>query len=331
MAAKSPRLGRGLKLALGLVVSALFLYATFRTVSVAKVGNALAAARPEWLFIALLFVALAYALKILRWLIMLRSLGARIGFRDAAPPFLGGVAFNNILPLRAGDVIRVLAFQRFTGVPASGQIGTLALERLMDLLVLTGLLFATLSFWPVDVLDEALLAALRLVALGAMAAVLLFILAPAPLRWTVRRTEHRLPRLRPAGEALLRLSDAVATLSRPVFLARVLVLSLLAWIAEGGVYFAVGHALGVADDPQVALLALSVGTLSTMIPSSPGYVGTFHYFAAKVVGAFGAGAVGATAYAVLVHALLWVSTTSVGFLALALSGMQFRQKEAQQQ
>ena len=54
-----------------------------------------------------------------------------------------------------------------TGVPPSGQLGSLALERLMDVLVLTIILFATLSFWQVTQLDETLLAGLRLVALSA--------------------------------------------------------------------------------------------------------------------------------------------------------------------
>jgi uncharacterized protein (TIRG00374 family) len=331
MADTPARSYRGLKLTLGLLISALFLYATFRTVSLARVADALSGARPEWVVGALLFIALAYALKIFRWLTMLRSLGATIGFREAAAPFLGGVAFNNVLPLRAGDIIRVLAFQRFTGVPPSGQMGSLVLERLMDLLVLTSFLFATLSFWRVDVLDATLLAGLRIVALAAVVAVLLFILAPGPIRLVVRWMEGRIPRLRGAGEALLRLSDAVATLSRPAFLARIVLLSVVAWLAEGGAYLAVGRALGISDHPQVALLALSVGTLATMIPSSPGYVGTFHYFASKVVAAFGAGAVAATAYAVLIHALLWLSTTSIGFLALAYSGIGMKPKEAKQQ
>jgi len=321
---------RGIRLALGLLISALFLYATFRTVPLGRLADALAAARPQWIVAALAFIVLAYTLKILRWLTMLRSLGARIGFREAAAPFLGGVAFNNVLPLRAGDVLRVVAFQRFTGVPPSGQLGTLTLERLMDLLVLTGILFLTLSVWQVEVLDEALLAGLRLVALAAVAAVLLFILAPGPIRLVVRWIEARVPRLAGVGESLLRLSDAVARLSRPLFLLRIALLSIIAWLAEGGAYFAVGKALGVGDHPQVALLALSVGTLATMIPSSPGYVGTFHFFVAKVVGAFGAGSVAAAAYAVLIHALLWLSTTGCGFLALTLAGMGLRREEVRQ-
>jgi len=104
----------------------------------------------------------------------------------------------------------------------------------------------------------------------------------------------------------------------------VTLVSFLAWIAEGSAYFAVGQALGVAASPQAALLAVSVGTLSTIIPSSPGYVGTFHYFTARVATAFGATVVGAAAYAISIHALLWLTTTATGFLLLGLAGLKDR-------
>lgn len=314
--------GRVVKLALGLAISAVFLYATLRAVPFAGVVAALASARPEWIAASLGFVALAYALKIYRWVTMLRSLGSTVTVGEAATPFLGGVAFNNVLPFRAGDVIRVVAFQRFTGIPASGQIGTLVLERLLDLFVLMAFLFATVNYLDEAVLDEALLAGLKLAALAVAAGILIFIAAPGTIRIAVRWAEGRVPKLRPAGEALLRLSGAVATLSRPLFIVRVTALSILAWLAEGGAFYAVGRALGVAPSVEAALLALSVGTLSTIIPSSPGYVGTFHYFTARTLAGFGAGQVGATAYAILIHAILWLSITASGFLLLALSGLR---------
>ncbi len=315
-------LGRGLKLGLGLAISAVFLYATLRAVPFGKVVAALASARPEWIAASLGFVALAYLLKICRWVTMLRSLGSAVTVGEAATPFLGGVAFNNVLPFRAGDVIRVVAFQRFTGIPASGQIGTLVLERLLDLFVLMALLFATVNYLEGAVLDETMLAGLKLAALAVAAGILLFVAAPGVIRIAVRWGEARVPKLRPAGEALLRLSEAVSTLSRPLLIARVTALSILAWLAEGGAFYAVGRALGVAPSVEAALLALSVGTLSTIIPSSPGYVGTFHYFTAQALAGFGASEVGATAYAILIHAILWLSITASGFLLLALSGMR---------
>lgn len=316
----APARARGVKLALGLLISAVFLYATLRAVPFAKVLDALGEARPQWIAAALGCILIAYLLKIYRWTLMLRTVGGNVRLAEAATPFLGGVAFNNVLPFRAGDVIRIVAFQRFTGVPASGQLGTLLLERLLDLFVLMAILFATVSFWQITALDETLLSGARMAALAIAAAILMFVVAPSPIRLVVRWAEARLPKLRPAGEALLRLSDAVATLSRPLFLARVTSISLLAWLAEGAAFLMVGLALGVAPTAPAALLAVSIGTLSTIIPSSPGYVGTFHYFTAKAVLAFGAGAVGAAAYAILIHALLWLTTTASGFLLLGLGG-----------
>jgi len=322
--------GRAVKLGLGLIISAVFLYGTVRTVPLDKVGAALAGAKPQWIAISLGFIAIAYSLKIYRWVTMLRSLGSTVSLGTAAVPFLGGVAFNNVLPFRAGDVIRVMAFQRFTGIPASGQIGTLVLERLLDLFVLMAFLFATVTYLQTDVLDETLLTGLKLAALAVAAAILVFIAAPRSIRIVVRWVEGRIPKLRAAGEAFLRLSDAVATLSRPAFIARVTGISILAWLAEGGAFYSVGMALGIAATPEAALLALSVGTLSTIIPSSPGYVGTFHYFTARTVSGFGASEVGATAFAVLIHAILWLSITATGFLLLALSGLRPRQAVAGQ-
>ncbi|HZF43530.1 MAG TPA: lysylphosphatidylglycerol synthase transmembrane domain-containing protein [Sphingomonadaceae bacterium] len=313
-----------LKLGLGVAISIVFLYATLATVPISSVLNALAGAQPNWIVASLGFIFLAYVLKTYRWTLMLRMLGARITVAQAATPFVGGVAFNNVLPFRAGDVIRVIAFQRFTGVPPSGQLGTLLLERLLDLFVLMIFLFATVSFWRITAIDASVLAGARWAALAVALSILLFLAAPRPIRAVVAWADGRWPRLRGAGEALLRLSDALSSLSRPLFLLRVTLVSFLAWIAEGSAYFAVGQALGVAASPQAALLAVSVGTLSTIIPSSPGYVGTFHYFTARVATAFGATVVGAAAYAISIHALLWLTTTATGFLLLGLAGLKDR-------
>lgn len=322
--ARGSKRGRALKLGVGVAISVAFLWATLSAVDFDAVGATLAQARPEWLAASLGFVLIAYLLKIYRWAAMLRSLGATIGFGQAAVPFMGGVALNNILPFRAGDVIRVTAFQRFTGVPPSGQLGTLLLERLLDLFVVMGILFVSITAWDTDALDPTLLSSIRLAALAVVVGILVFIAAPAPIRFVVRWAEARLPRLRAVGEALLRLSDAVSALSRPLFLLRITALSILVWLAEGGAFYAVGQALGIAPSVEATLIALSVGTLSTIIPSSPGYVGTFHFFTAKVVAAFGASQSGAAAYAILIHALLWTSTTVAGFLLLAMSGLRGR-------
>ena len=315
-----PRRGRLLQLVAGLLISLVFVYALLSRVPLAQVGAALERARPPLVGAALCGIAFSYSLRTQRWAMMLRSLGANVRFAEAAVPLMGCVALNNVLPLRAGDVMRIVAFRRLTKVPPSMQLGSLVLERLLDIATLMAILFATLALQRGTGLQPRIREGLEAVALAAVLAVAGFLAAPAPLRLIVRGVEARVPRLKPAGESLLRLSEAIKALSRPGLLARLAGLSALAWLGEGSAYVCIALALGVGHTVPAGLLALGLGTLATTIPSSPGYVGTFHYFAALALTQTGAAPALAAAFAILIHAVLWVSTTATGFLLMLAAG-----------
>lgn len=321
-AARTMQAGRrsfapALKLALGLAISGLFLYALLSKAPLREVGAAIDHANLGWVAASLAAVCLAYALKTQRWVLMLRSLGGEVGLRQALTPLMGSVALNNVLPFRAGDVVRVVAFRRYTGVQPSMQLGTVILERLLDIAALLAILLAVTSIWRVQDLGQGVLMGMRLIAGVAFVAMAGFALAPRPLRLLVRAAGSRL-RFGRAGEALLRFGDALERLSSPVLLLRLAAFSLLAWLAEGVAYIAVARGVGAPDPVGAGLLALGLGTLSTTIPSSPGYVGTFHYFAALALMSLGADQAMATAFAILIHGILWLTTTSVGFLLMLL-------------
>jgi uncharacterized protein (TIRG00374 family) len=316
------RRGRVVRLAVGLAISALFIWALFSRVPLDRVGAALSQLRPSFVFAALGALAVAYALRCQRWAMMLRCLGAEVGFADAAIPLMSCVALNNVLPLRAGDVVRIVAFRRLTKVGPSMQLGSLVLERLLDVATLMAILGAVLALSRVTSLQPALRAGLGVMAGATVAAVALFLAAPAPIRLIVRAAETRLPKLRAPGESLLRLSEAITALSRPAQLARLAGVSLAAWLCEGAAYVAIARSLGVEHSLPAGLTALGLGTLATSIPSSPGYVGTFHYFAALALSQFGAAPALAAAYALLIHALLWLSTTTVGFALMLGAGVR---------
>ncbi len=313
---------RALKLALGVGLSAALLYAMFAQAPLAAVGRALASAAPEWIAMAVLAVAVAYALKVLRWLVMLRGLGAHAGVHEASIGLLGSVALNNVLPFRAGDVIRVLAFEKITGLPPSQQAGTLILERLLDLLSLCLIVFVTMTLADITLSDPRIGWALQLGSLAAIAAIVVLVVAPRPLQSLTHWGVARVPALRRVGEIAVRLLGAIHTLTRWRLLLKAGVLSVCAWTCEGLAFVAVGRSLGLTHAAAGDWLAMGAGTLSTMIPSAPGYVGTFHYFTALVVSAFGAERGAAAAYAILIHGILWLATTSAGFLLLASSPLR---------
>jgi uncharacterized membrane protein YbhN (UPF0104 family) len=95
-------------------------------------------------------------------------------------------------------------------------------------------------------------------------------------------------------------------------------MSLLIWICEGGVFDAVAYGIGYGGRLVGPWFACATGTLSTLIPSSPGYLGTFDYFAMTGLMAYGASRTDAMAFSFLVHAVLWLPLTSAGLIYLFL-------------
>ena len=88
--------------------------------------------------------------------------------------------------------------------------------------------------------------------------------------------------------------------------------------ARGAVFVAVAHALATPVAAAGPWFALATGTLATLLPGSPGHVGTFDWFAMLGLVAYGAPRAAATAHALLVHVVLWLPPTVIGgLLAMA--------------
>jgi uncharacterized membrane protein YbhN (UPF0104 family) len=102
-------------------------------------------------------------------------------------------------------------------------------------------------------------------------------------------------------------------------------LPLLGWTAFTWVFSvgsAYGGSLAVGAGASVpALVFLTVLTSSGQaVPSSPGYVGVYHFAAVTALTAFGVDPTTALAMAVLTHALSYGSLVLIGIAALWLGG-----------
>jgi uncharacterized membrane protein YbhN (UPF0104 family) len=109
----------------------------------------------------------------------------------------------------------------------------------------------------------------------------------------------------------------LGVLSRRRDLALVAVTSLVAWSFEASMYWMVARAFGdplaTAMTPVGALLTTAIGNLATLVPSGPGYVGTFEAGVLLAVnGTLRVGRGLALSYAVLLHLILWLPVTIWG-------------------
>lgn len=118
---------------------------------------------------------------------------------------------------------------------------------------------------------------------------------------------------------LEQLFGALSLLRSPKLSLQLIALSILTWTFEGGVFAAVAVSLQADAAPLGPWFSLALSTLATLIPSSPGYIGTFDYFAILGLTSYGTAWEVAAVFALLVHLFLWVPVTLVGALCFVAS------------
>lgn len=230
-----------------------------------------------------------------------------------------GFTVNNLLPLRMGEIARAYLLSRWCRVPYGATIASLVVERVLDGLSLAVLLLASLTLVPapgyllvVGVLAAGgFLAGALLLALAAWRATALVDLATSFTRLLPARFGSAVTR------AAASFARSLALVHDPRRLPALLALSLLAWCFELGLFFVLLVSFRLPGSYPLALLVGSSANFATLVPSSPGYAGTFDGVLTKVLGDVAGIAAGqALAYDVVVHATLFLPVVVVGTLVL---------------
>lgn len=315
-------------LLIGAAVAAPFLWLIFRRIDPQEIWRAVADADAGWIGAALLAFGVGYACRIERWRWMLLKTNPRLRWIDCAGPLLAGFAANNVLPLRAGDVLRSFAFNAHLGTTSGVMIATLFVERLLDLLMVLAVFGIALAMFGLDVARLAGVSGfLLLVAAAVIVFVLLYPAWFAPLlrrigswlaRWFPRFGTKIADEIDKSLATLLHLSDGGR-------MGPLILWSVAAWAAEGCIFWFAALSLPSIAHPIAAWLTLPVAALATLVPSTPGYVGTFDYFAMQAMIALGNDMAAAAACAVLIHLLLWLPPTVLGGIYLLFRPVSHRE------
>lgn len=309
----------------GLGITAFFLWLLLSRVELHEVSGALSRISAVSLLIALVFLAAGYTVRVVRWWSMLRVLDPSVSLSACGWPFLVSIAVNNLLPFRAGDALRVVGFRKQLRAPAMRLLGTLLIERLLDLMTLLVFFFLGLLYVTDSKLPDYFIRLTSFIAAGGAVTVLaIFFFSTQIERLFYWITDRPGLTVRgwsdPMKEHGGHLLDALRVLQTPTLTLKLIALSVVVWSFEGAVFATVAHALSPESATSGPWFALSTGTLATLLPSSPGYVGTFDYFAMLGMMAFGAERTSATAFAVVVHVVLWLPLTVAGMTYFLMPG-----------
>lgn len=298
--------------AVGIPVSGLLLWLALRGADLGQVRALLADAATGSIVLAVLAFACVYTVQAMRWRILAGMPGvSRARFVEMV---VSGVAVNNVLPGRVGDLLRARWLGVASGLGSGRAFATVVLDRGADVVVLFSFLVVTLPF-VADVRWT------RSIAVGAVVLVAIFISLLVFARSYVR-ARARSRRQRGLVRRLIR--DTLDQLAEPLGKRRVVLALLLSVLAWG--LWAAGAAL-VARSVGLQLSLLEAGfvagaiNLGVAVPSSPGFVGTYQWLGVAALGLFGVAQESALAFAILLHAAWYVPTTVVGGTALLLRGV----------
>ncbi len=294
--------GARARLAGGFLLSGLFLCLAFRKADISAVVSTLTSVQPLYLVPLLGLLFLSFFLRAWRWRFLMGPVKT-IALHSLFSSTMVGFMANNLLPLRAGEVVRAYSLARKEGIAMGTSLATVVLDRLFDGLILSFcllLLLLSLPFPPWLVQLNYLLLGLYLGGLG----VLGFLAVKG--RWDGFLSGR--------FHMVRHFISGLAVLRRRGQLLGVFLLSLALWLVSACFYFLLFFACHLSLPFFAALVLLVVVAIGVSLPAAPGHIGNFHYFAVLALSLFSVSREEALGFSLLAHVLQFVPVIVVGLV-----------------
>jgi len=311
------------RLALGIAISvALFAY-LLTTVDLAQVADRLRHTQLGWTAISVALAPLSLCVRARRWRYLFAPADRPPGL---LPAMMIGYMANNILPLRAGELVRVYVVSHRWGRGFWAVLGTLVVERVLDSLSVVGALGILVLLIPVPKIFQYTAATLLVIDLVAVAALITLAAAPEAAARLLARLTARWPHIEHRASRIF--GTFVQGLDGVRARANLLPLigwTILVWIVPALAAWTMILAMDLHLPITAGFTVLAFVGLSISIPSAPGYVGVFHYAAVLALEIFGVERETAVGYALLFHAAQIMPVTLIGWLFLLREHMTLRE------
>jgi uncharacterized protein (TIRG00374 family) len=306
-------------------ISVLFIALFLRATHPRELSDAFGKADYRWVIpgTAVLFVAISA--RCVRWSVLMRPV-APMSPRRLMPYAIIGYMANNLLPARAGEVVRAVVLGEREGVSRMGTFGTIAVERLFDGCTLVLMLLIAGSIVGFE--DGKLQAiAWASTVFFVVAVVAFYVLTLNEER--ARKVIHFFLRVLPARfeDIATDLADNLVSSLRSVHdprsLALVALFSAIAWTVEAGAYAVIGQGFNLDVSFAHYCLLLAAANLAIIIPTFFGGTGPFEWAAKLVLVGAGVADGVAGACAIVAHAVILIPTTVLGLILLWSYGVSF--------
>jgi hypothetical protein len=318
---------RALQIGLGVAISAALVWYAFRKTPFSEVWGIIAAVRVAPVILAVVLATVPFALRVPRWKLLLRHDDGRpIATLPMWRAVAMGFAANNVLPLRAGEILRVAAISRLAPVSFAAALSSVAVERVIDGLVAVSLLGLGLVSSHLETSSG----------MGAKAetigiACLVVIVAAIAAAWRREDAIRLMTRLLPSGRFATRLTEfadhvlrGLSALRDPRRAVPVILWSVAIWMVNGAAFYVMFKAFGFDVPFAGALVVQGAAMIGIAVPSTPGFVGVLETAIYGALLLYGVDQAHGLAYGILYHVTTFVPITLLGAFAAINTGTKFR-------
>jgi glycosyltransferase 2 family protein len=315
-----------LKFVIGVLISLVFLFLAFRKVDFRQMWESLRTANYLYLMPTVAVIFLSHFLRAFRWRYLLDPI-RRLDTKSLFSSLLIGYAANVVTPAHLGEILRAYILSKKKALSMSATLATVVMERIIDVFSLLALMALALAIYPFP--DWVVQSGYILFAATCVLFFVLVILKKSKsfTRLCMALTHRVLPRgLAQRTDSLLdRFLSGVVPLRHWHDYITVAFLSMVIWGCYGLVFYFCLQAFGFVQAFRLAwyasLILLVITCVAVIVPSSPGYIGPYHYLCQITLAMFSVPSGPALSYATVVHAITFLPVLLVGLVLANYEGM----------
>lgn len=293
------------------VLSVLFaticLYFSFNQIELDKVISLLLSANIQSILIALIITYTSFYLRSFRWKILVES-PRKIKLKHYISTTHIGYFFNNIAPLRAGDLIRAKLLSNYTKTGFSFLFGSLVAEKIIDLWIigLFSLVLILLGYFSMLGLEFSFL----ILILYIITSLIIF-----GNNSIINNFQSRFSKLENFVNGYKLLSKNKIQLFS---------LSICLWLCFIVYVFFVLQSIGISLSLEQYIGLTIISSLVTSLPFAPAAIGTYHLAVIYCLELYGIDIESAQSAAILMHTLFVLYTIISGYIYLSLENLNFK-------
>lgn len=316
----------------GLLISLFFLFIALRKIEFHLLVSFLTTANYLYLIPVVLIYYLSYAIRAFRWYYLMEPI-KHIGFANLFSAIVIGFTANLLLPARIGEFVRAYHIGKTEDVSKSASFATIVIERLFDGFTILAFLIVVVIFLKIPE-DNIVIG--QLLKKGGYVSFLLYMVVIVFL-WLLREYTakvvfiiQRLFSFLPGSfvEKILNLLTSFAKglyfFRGPRQVAFISAHSLVIWFLNVLAIYLTALAFDVSLTLIGSMFVLVMLVFGVMIPSAPGFVGTYHAACLYAFLFYNLPKEKALSIAIVMHATFFFSTIALGLFLIARQKMSLR-------